>query len=76
MPQRDLPVLVHRASAHAQGLRLRGTRSRRFAPDAATDVAFPMMQEGRRPRRVFGAPWLACAFPCQRFAASFRSARA
>ncbi len=63
-----LPVLAHRASAHAQGLRLRGAGPP-LAPGAAARVAFPIPERGRRPSVFdFGAQWLACAYPCPRFA--------
>ena len=47
----DLPVLVHEASAHAQGLRLRGvgTAARH---NAAGRLAFPFSQQGRHPKPV------------------------
>lgn len=47
----DLPVLVHGASTHSQGLRLRGVG---FAnSNNATDrLAFSINQQGRHPRRV------------------------
>jgi len=46
-----LPVLGHRASAHAQGLRLRGAGPP-LAYTATTRMAFPTLQRGRRPRGV------------------------
>ena len=55
-------------SAHAQGLRLRETH-RRLACSAADGAAFRLGQRRRRPRASdFAAQWLACAYPCQRFA--------
>ena len=44
----DLPVLEHRVSTHAQGLRLRGVQER-LAVDVAHDVAFPFGPRGRHP---------------------------
>jgi len=46
-----LPVLAHRASAHAQGLRLRGAGPP-LACIAAARMAFPTLQRGRRPGGV------------------------
>ena len=46
-----LPVLAHRASAHAQGLRLRGAGPP-LASGATARVAFPTLQRGRRPGGV------------------------
>ena len=62
----DLPVLVHGASTHAQGLRLRGADDVTRAI-ATHRVAFPSTIRGRRPEAGdFGAQYLACVFPCQR----------
>ena len=46
-----LPVLAHRASAHAQGLRLRGAGPP-LACTAAARMAFPTLQRGRHPGGV------------------------
>lgn len=64
---RGLPVSVQRVSTHAQGLRLRGV-PRRLACCAIPDVASPLTIQGRHARGGdFGARWLACVCPCQRF---------
>ena len=46
-----LPVLAHRASAHAQGFRLRGAGPP-LADTATARVAFPTLQRGRHPGGV------------------------
>jgi len=69
---RDLPVLVHRMSAHAQGLRLRGA-GRRLANWRRRPCGLPPDATGSAPRIIFyGAGCLACDSPCQRFAPSLR----
>jgi len=61
------PVPLHGVSTHAQGLRLRGVE-RQLAPCVALRVAFPITIQGRHTEKSdFGAQWLACVCPCQRF---------
>ena len=62
-----LPVSVHRVSTHAQGLRLRDVK--RAACDCRRRSCCLPHISTRSARRNsdFGAQWLACVCPCQRF---------
>jgi hypothetical protein len=63
---RGLPVLAPGASTHAQGLRLRGARQPLAWRDCRCGLPSVRTRSARR-RGDFGARWLACVFPCQRF---------
>jgi hypothetical protein len=69
--------IARRTAAHAQGLRLRGT-GRRLAIYRRFPCSLPFDARGSAPRISvnFGAPWLACASPCQRFASCLAACHA
>ena len=72
----DLPVLVHRVSTHAQGLRLRGT-GMCLALSPRTVLPSPSGNKVGVPEWLISElNSLACVFPCQRFADALRSTRA
>jgi hypothetical protein len=61
----DLPVLEHRVSTHAQGLRLRGPAGGSLSSATSQYCLPPRTTRSASRMGDFGAQWLACVFPCQ-----------